>query len=141
MPGIAGRSLKCRRTAVASGQLAPLSELRFNLPSSQALRSTPKSSHAGAYSESKRSSYFSASHHRASSSVSADAAAGTPDSPHEDTLDLSLCQEHAGGGFGGKQAKLGKLIIEPKGLQMLDLLVAANMSMWWKVYEKNQLRN
>jgi hypothetical protein len=54
----------------------------------------------------------------------------------EDRLDLSLGQEHAGGGFGGKHAKLGKLIIENEGLQMMDLIVAANMALWWRVYEK-----
>lgn len=53
-----------------------------------------------------------------------------------DRLDLSLGQEFAGGGFGGKQAKLGKLIIEDEGLKMLDLLVAANMALWWRAYEK-----
>ncbi len=51
-------------------------------------------------------------------------------------LDLSLGQERAGGGFGGKQAKLGKLIIQNEGLKMLDLLVAANIGLWWKAYEK-----
>jgi len=51
-------------------------------------------------------------------------------------LDLSLGQESAGGGFGGKQAKLGKLIIEDEGLKMIDLLVAANLALWWRVYEK-----
>jgi hypothetical protein len=51
-------------------------------------------------------------------------------------MDLSLGQEIAGGGFGGKQAKLGKLIIEDEGLKMLDLLVAANMALWWRAYEK-----
>ena len=35
-------------------------------------------------------------------------------------IDLALGQERAGGGFGGKQAKLGKLIIEPEGLKMLE---------------------
>ncbi|KAL9099226.1 MAG: hypothetical protein Q9187_009528, partial [Circinaria calcarea] len=45
-----------------------------------------------------------------------------------------LGSEHAGGGLGGKQAKLGKLIIEDEGLKMLDLLVAANMGVWWGVY-------
>jgi hypothetical protein len=51
-------------------------------------------------------------------------------------LNLSLGQERAGGGFSGKQAKMGKLIIEQEGLMMLDLLVAANMSLWWKAYGK-----
>jgi hypothetical protein len=53
-----------------------------------------------------------------------------------DRLDLSLGQEFAGGGFGGKQAKLGKIILEDEGLKMMDLLVAANMGLWWRAYEK-----
>lgn len=53
-----------------------------------------------------------------------------------DRLDLSLGQELAGGGFGGKQAKLGKIIIEDEGLKMVDLLVAANLALWWRAYEK-----
>jgi hypothetical protein len=52
-------------------------------------------------------------------------------------LDLSLGQELAGGGSGGKQAKMGKLIIEPEGLKMLDLIVAANLGLWWRAYEKS----
>jgi hypothetical protein len=53
-----------------------------------------------------------------------------------DRLDLSLGQEFAGGGFGGKQAKLGKIILEDEGLKMMDLLVAANLGLWWRAYEK-----
>lgn len=55
---------------------------------------------------------------------------------HLPLLLLSLGQERAGGGFGGKEAKLGKLIVEPEGLKMLDLLVAANVALWWRVYER-----
>jgi hypothetical protein len=51
-------------------------------------------------------------------------------------LDLSLGQELAGGGLTGKRAKLGKLIINREGLKMMDLLVAANLSLWWRAYEK-----
>ena len=51
-------------------------------------------------------------------------------------IDLSLAQERAGGGFQGKQAKLGKLIIEDEGVKMLDLIVAANMALWWRAYER-----
>ena len=54
----------------------------------------------------------------------------------DERLDLTLGQEHAGGGFGGKQAKLGKLIVEHEGLQMLDLVVAANIALWWRVYDR-----
>lgn len=38
--------------------------------------------------------------------------------------------------MGGKQAKLGKIIIEDEGLKMMDLLVAANMALWWRAYDK-----
>ena len=51
-------------------------------------------------------------------------------------LDLSLGQERAGGGFSGKQAKLGKLILWDEGLKMMDLLVAANMALWWRAYDR-----
>ena len=57
-----------------------------------------------------------------------------------DRLDLTLGQEYAGGGFGGKESKLGKLIIEDEGLKMVDLLVAANMALWWRAYDKYDTR-
>lgn len=138
--GIAGRSLRCRRASKHTS-LANVSELRFNLPSSQALRS-PLPTLLGSSKESRRSSFFGRLQ-RASSSASQrttqvkDTGSVRGDDS-ESRLDLSLGQEHAGGGFGGKQAKLGKLIIEPEGVPMLDLLVAANMAMWWKIYEKFQ---
>lgn len=139
--GVAGRSLKCRhmRTS-AHGPLdtVSVSELRFNLPSSTALGSpASKSPLPEAARRSNRLSYF---HRRQQSSLDwrEDARLPVADSEvdADDRLDLSLGREHAGGGFGGKQAKLGKLIIEHEGLQMLDLIVAANMALWWKVYDK-----
>ncbi|TAQ84715.1 hypothetical protein B7494_g6950 [Chlorociboria aeruginascens] len=56
----------------------------------------------------------------------------------EDRLDLSLGQEKAGGGNRGKRAKLGKLIIHDEGFKMLDLIVAANVGVWWSVWESGQ---
>lgn len=53
----------------------------------------------------------------------------------DDRLDLSIGREKAGGGNRGKRAKLGKLIIHDEGFKMLDLVVAANMSVWWSVWE------
>jgi len=147
--GIAGRSLKCKHSypstkpTIRSGVFsAPVSELRFNLPSSKVL-GTPaaKSQIPGTPREWKRSSRFLGSHHLRNSTSN-----GTHESHDqgyfgakvelEDRLDLSLGHEHAGGGFGGKQAKLGKLIVEVEGLQMLDFVVAANMALWWQIYEK-----
>jgi hypothetical protein len=52
----------------------------------------------------------------------------------ESRLDLSIGQEKAGGGNRGKRAKLGKLIIYDEGFKMLDLIVAANMGVWWSVW-------
>jgi hypothetical protein len=87
--------------------------------------------------KSKRSSFFHRSRHsrnNSSVSVERDSVEGARNSL--DRLDLSLGQEFAGGGFGGKQAKLGKIIIEDEGFKMMDLLVAANLGLWWRAYEK-----
>ena len=147
--GVAGRSFKCKHSYTSSDprfgsgmHSAQVSELRFNLPSSKALGSTgSKSLEPGTPRETKRSSLFPHQRRRgSSSSFEAQSSHGTgyfaSKVELEERLDLSLGQEHAGGGFGGKQAKLGKLIIENEGLQMLDLIVAANLAMWWRVYER-----
>lgn len=144
--GVAGRSLKCKHTlspltagSQVQGRSAPVSELRFNLPSSKSLGgSSRKPNFTQGYSEgSKRSSVRSTrNHHQLSSSIAVGEPTYDDYASSDDRLDLSLGQEHAGGGFGGKQAKLGKLIIENEGLKMLDLVVAANVGIWWRVYEK-----
>ena len=147
--GMAGRSFKCKHSYASSKpsfgpgmHSAQVSELRFNLPSSKTLGSPAlKSLVSGTPREAKRPSLFLHQHRRrSSSSFEAKGAPGSeyfsPKVELEERLDLSLGQEHAGGGFGGKQAKLGKLIIENEGLQMLDLIVAANMALWWRVYER-----
>ncbi|TKA73115.1 hypothetical protein B0A49_03411 [Cryomyces minteri] len=117
-----------------------VSELRFNLPGSNLLSFPPTPIDDG--SSSKRSSFFARPRVREnlSSSSTFSASLATPVGViNDDKLDLSLGKEHARGGFGGKQAKLGKLIIEDEGLKMLDLLVAANMSLWWRAYERTEL--
>ena len=151
--GVAGRSLKCKHSYRSTDprygpgmHSATVSELRFNLPSSKTFGSpSAKSSVPGTPRDAKRSSIFSTHRKKLSSSslltpdaASSPAADGNFGSKIEleDRLDLTLGQEHAGGGFGGKQAKLGKLIIENEGLLMMDLVVAANMALWWSVYEK-----
>lgn len=50
-----------------------------------------------------------------------------PETSNPGQLDLALGREKLGGGFDGEQAKLGKLIIEPEGQKMLDLIVATNL--------------
>ncbi|KAK4545044.1 hypothetical protein LTR36_003595 [Oleoguttula mirabilis] len=123
--GATGKSLKCRHTFAQQGTVE-VSELRFNLPT----RNTPTPA------SEKRSSYF--SRHSRLLSSDGDDGSSTPTIMvgENGSVDLSLGQEKAGGGFGGKQAKLGKLIIEPEGMKMLDLLVAANIGLWWRAYER-----
>lgn len=134
-----GQTLKCRHTAPTPGsQAVTVSELRFNLPSSSTtgvasprmLRSPDRPKTA------KRASYFS-SRHKSESSIGEDHAQHLQIEDPMNSPTLSLGREKAGGGFGGKQAKLGKLIVEAEGLKMLDLVVAANMGLWWKAYEKS----
>ncbi|KAK1088283.1 hypothetical protein LTR48_001731 [Friedmanniomyces endolithicus] len=124
----AGSSLKCRHTLARQGAVE-VSELRFNLPNSAKNTPTPVAE--------KRASYFSRHARNLSSGEDCEGSATPSFLLDEDgRVDLTLGQEKAGGGFGGKQAKLGKLVIEPEGLKMLDLLVAANVGLWWRAYER-----
>ena len=143
--GVLGRSVKCKHTIApatpdskAGSRSVQVSELRFNLPSSKAFGPPPKSPSPNDTSrESKKSSFFSTQHRRHNSSFERyDSKGYDDDFDGDERMDLSLGQELAGGGFAGKQAKLGKLIIEDEGLKMLDLVVAANIGLWWKVYER-----
>jgi hypothetical protein len=153
-------------TGLAAAPSAPttVSELRFNLPSASgtATSGRPKSSsssrksifHLHSHRKSIGSEAGSTSslalpqtqHRRGQSDTgpgeylnhqrSNDPQRQSYDNGNDSRLDLSLGQELAGGGFGGKQVKLGKLIVEFEGLKMLDLVVAANMALWWRAYEK-----
>ena len=137
--GVLGRSIKCKHTL--GSRFIQVSELRFNLPSSRAFGPPPKtpSPNGTTTKEAKRSSFFSTTtqHQRQRSSIERYDSRSHDEVNSEEAderMDLSLGQELAGGGFAGKQAKLGKLIVEEEGLKMLDLVVAANMGIWWKVY-------
>lgn len=57
------------------------------------------------------------------------------DAEEDDGLD-DLGREKAGGGNRGKRVKLAKLIIYHEGMQMLDLVVAANMGVFWKIWHR-----
>jgi hypothetical protein len=111
---------------------ATVSELRFNLPGGVIGSSTPRGD------QPKRSSLFHRPRHNRNHSATTDIRERSTEDVRSslDRLDLSLGQEFAGGGFGGRQAKLGKLIIEDEGLKMVDMLVAANLALWWRVYDK-----
>lgn len=130
-----GKALKCRHQlpAAQGGDVIEVSELRFNLPTSSKPGTAPTST------AEKRASYFSGLHRRMRSDDSwGGGEDGLPNFvlDEDGRLDLTLGQERAGGGFGGKQAKLGKLIIYPDGVGMLDLLVAANVGLWWRAWER-----
>ena len=130
-----GHSLKCKHSFLSpylsvDGHNTPtqISELRFNLPGGGPLAtSTPASDPTSAVRLQRQGLL----RRRGRSEAEIPGYAG-----EEDRLDLRLGQERAGGGFAGKQAKLGKLILEGDGLKMMDLLVAANMALWWRAWEK-----
>ena len=141
--GTMGNSLKCRHLRMKnslnpSGNVPEqISELRFNLPGGGPLASSEprrRTSPQKDGKESRRSRFMAKFSDRGSSSDYADAGPGGEDMG----MDLRLGQELAGGGFAGKQAKLGKLIVEGEGLQMLDLIVSANMALWFRAWEKYQ---
>ena len=132
-----GRSLKCRHrlpsTIDPHETNMEVSELRFNLPNPS--RSGPTVPFGGQRASSSESTHIRL---RSTDSTTGDEVSTSPTFLIDENgrLDLHLGRERAGGGFGGKQAKLGKLIILPEGLKMLDLLVAANMGLWWRAYER-----
>ena len=153
--GLSGRSLKCKHRLPAPapspgrspGHSELVSELRFNLPSGKSFgRPSSKRPISETITSSKRSSALSSLQTQYLSSVDGGLSSWKPEKHEDDSeddvdeqMDLSLGQERAGGGSGGKRAKLGKLIITDDGLQMLDLIVAANMGIWWSVYQKGKL--
>ncbi|KAI0837401.1 hypothetical protein F5Y06DRAFT_88973 [Hypoxylon sp. FL0890] len=146
--GNGGRSLRCRHVLPSySGPVfnplvdgpeaghgshkaksQPISELRFNLPSSE-LFAEKKSTEGGARARDQLQSQFNKVLQKAQG-------LDYDDDGEFWHLDLSLGREKAGGGNRGKRAKMGKLIIFDEGLKMLDLAVAANIGVWWTVWER-----
>ncbi|KAI1821059.1 hypothetical protein F4861DRAFT_520606 [Xylaria intraflava] len=148
MTGNVGRTLKCRHVLPSYGggiynplvrgsdpehgderadNTRPISELRFNLPSSELL-ADKRSAEGGVRARDQIQSQFNKMVAKAQ---------GLEDSDDGDFhLDLSLGREKAGGGNKGKRAKMGKLIIFDEGLKMLDLTVAANVGIWWTTWER-----
>ena len=144
IPGTTGRSLKCRHTrdalestAATKPQSSLVSELRFNLPSSTRQgKPASNSPHLSNFdNHSPRDSLRHTSQHPLPSGSRSPQEHDDDSSSVDGRMDLSLGREHAGGGSRGKQAKLGKLIVANEGLKMLDLLVAANVGLWWQVYD------
>lgn len=148
-----GRSLKCTHVlgnpageghTGANSSVLEVSELRFNLPIHGLLKSSTSS-----YANSAPSDDFSLSRkaHKRSRSTPDIRDGGfsgshpemyTSQHSEEERLDLSLGQERAGGGVKGNRAKHGKLIIYDQGFKMLDLVVAANMAIFWSVWKGDE---
>lgn len=144
--GNAGRTVTCRhvlpgqsnvsnplvsgsadRRKAKLGVYPPISELRFNLPVADLLKSRDEAAQQ--------------LHDHFNKLVKPKQGGGEGYSSDEDfnvlPFDLSLGKEKAGGGKRGRRAKLGKLIIFDEGIKMLDLTVAANMGIWWGAWEKS----
>ncbi|KAK4236552.1 oxidoreductase-like protein [Achaetomium macrosporum] len=107
----------------------PVSELRFNLPTTGPQhKAGDRNSKSGDHLSAKFSKLL---HHRSrrsdDESEDDDEYGAYGEYDNEAALDLSLGKEHAGGGNGGKRAKLGKLIIHDEGLKMLDLLTSSDL--------------
>ncbi|KAM0355165.1 hypothetical protein ACHAPU_001028 [Fusarium lateritium] len=142
--GAAGRSLRCYHILHDDRQSNPLadisqgqapgagggmcmSELRFNLPTAELFKSAEGREEV----KSQLQGHFNKLLRRDERSETYD------NDGMVSPFDINLGKEKAGGGNRGKRAKLGKLIIYPDGLKMLDLLVSANMGLWWQAWEKN----
>ncbi|KAH0564769.1 hypothetical protein GP486_001839 [Trichoglossum hirsutum] len=155
--GAGGRSLKCKHTLPTFSAPAQVSELRFNLPVPSAFGGNRSAVATGpSSSETNRSSVFSQSirkhllsHHRRRSRSESPPTTNVPTKPNDYSgdvdnarpgldrrLSIELGQEKAGGGPTGKRTKLGKLIVEDEGQRMLDLIVAVNMGIWWRAWER-----
>ncbi|KAK5653688.1 hypothetical protein OQA88_8719 [Cercophora sp. LCS_1] len=124
-----GRSRADELTSALAGA-KPVSELRFNLPSGDLFQSKKAEGEKGKWDPHALHGQFSRFLQHLDKGSSSD------EWDEDDGMDLSLGREDAGGGNRGKRAKLGKLIIHDEGLKMLDLVVAANVGVWWTTWEK-----
>lgn len=161
--GVDGRSLRCRHVlpgnrASEDDRGANVAEIRFNLPwlmlkPKDINSQSPPKQRTQEPAESSIPSHHSFAHSirhlkyrswagpevQGSNSSSMGPLSARSDGIDEieinnKRLDLSLGRERAGGGFAGKSAKLGKIIIDDEGLKMGDMVVAACMGIWWQQY-------
>ncbi|KAI1368863.1 hypothetical protein F5Y08DRAFT_294048 [Xylaria arbuscula] len=153
--GKAGRTLKCRHVLPSYGggvynplvdgsdpehadektdNARPISELRFNLPSNELLGDNNKNSST----EGGGGGMRTRDHLQSQFNKMVAKAQGLDVDDSDDDgnfhFEMSLGREKAGGGNRGRRAKMGKLIVYDEGLKMLDLVVAANVGIWWTTY-------
>lgn len=125
------------------GEKPRVSELRFNLPSGELFGKSPTEDGREDGSSGRRRHHFHEHFNRMmrlDHGTDDDDGDSSGDEGHGGIMDIfdltGLGKEKAGGGNRGKRAKLGKLIIYDEGIKMLDLVVAANMGVWWSVWER-----
>jgi hypothetical protein len=131
-----GRSRGDELSSVLAGA-KPVSELRFSLPHGAAHRTSERdgASKGGRLDANPLSGLSKLLYHRSrSSDEDSDEENGFGNDDNDIPMGLRLGKEDAGGGSRGKRAKLGKLIIHDEGLKMLDLVVAANVGVWWTTW-------
>ncbi|KAK8040274.1 oxidoreductase-like protein [Apiospora marii] len=132
-----GRS---RKGSAARSNIQAISELRFNLPSSELFNGSKSPS------PEQQQHHQQGQHLHEGRERMRDRIINGMTNKTEDDLDdyeyevggydMTLGKEKAGGGNRGKRAKMGKLIVCEDGLKMLDLVVAANVGIWWCVWER-----
>lgn len=117
------------------GNKVPVSELRFNLPSTDLFNSKEDRERAAK----ELAEGFSRLLVRSPGGHDRERGDEIDDEDGEEPIfDFSgLGRERAGGGNRGKRAKLGKLLVHDEGIKMLDLTVATNMGIWWQAWERS----
>jgi hypothetical protein len=132
-----GRSRQGSLSAVLGNSVesAPVSELRFNLPNADLFRKQQN----GQGDDARHPLYGRLDKLLRLDTWHDDDWNSSDEEPDEEAAAfyMGLGQEKAGGGNRGKRAKLGKLIVYDEGQKMLDLVVAANIGIWWVAWEKS----
>ncbi|KAK8044052.1 hypothetical protein PG993_004076 [Apiospora rasikravindrae] len=136
-----GRS---RKSSVARSNIQDISELRFNLPSAELFngnKSPSPEQQQGQGMQQQQTQHLHEGRERMRDRILNGMTNKTEDDLDDyeyetGSYDMTLGKEKAGGGNRGKRAKMGKLIVCEDGLKMLDLVVAANVGIWWCVWER-----
>lgn len=137
--GNGGRSLKLRHIlphaqSASSVDAVHISELRFNLPGRELFQKGKDEAMAR---RAELAGHFGKFVRRDDGPGNDFLDEADSDGGGKPSLGIRLGKEKAGGGNRGKRAKLGKLIIAGEGMKMLDLVVAANMGVWWGAWERS----
>ena len=142
--GNAGRSLKLRHVLaepIASAGnpvdpivkqvfgpgAAPMSELRFNLPSAEL------------FGGGRRGKIARDAQDKFARFVLQDPGLSSDEAEDQWEMDIlaGVGREDAGGGNRGNRVKMGKLILHHEGIKAMDLVVSANVGVWWSVWERS----